>query len=485
MHYLFSLLGLLVILQFTSCKKDQLLTSSDAKLSFSQDSVLFDTVFVQTGSTTRYFRVSNPNSQRIKISSLKLARGNSSFYRLNVDGVPGKSFNDIEIPAHDSIYVFVEVTVDPNNISNPFIYQDSVVFETNGTVQDVDLVCFARNAYFHYPQHFIPFKNGSSFGYSLSSVVQKDSVWNNDKPHVIYGYVVIDSTFSLTINAGTEVYIHQNGGIWVYRYGAIKVMGTATSPVLFQQDRLDPEYKDIAGQWDRIWIHQGSNKNEINYAVIKNSFIGIQASYSGLDGFYASLSDPKKLKLYNTKIQNCSGIGILTRYFNVEAGNCVISNCKEQLVALQYGGSYSFRHCTIANYWTHASRSTPSVFINNYTEAETIPIDSAYFVNCIIDGTNADELQIDSAADANSFKHVLFDHCLVKTQLNTGASPYLFKNVLQNASASFVNPGLYDFKLNANSAAIDLGTNLPNYPLDIDGQSRIGLPDIGAYEYKP
>jgi hypothetical protein len=145
-------LSFCLIFSVISCKKDTIITDSGAKLNFSQDSILFDTVFTQIGSFTKYFRVVNPNNRKINISNLSLARGNSSFYRLNIDGIPGKSFQNIEIAAGDSIYVFVEVTIDPNAQSNPFVYQDSVVFETNGNIQDVDLYSVAVIVIYTYQQ---------------------------------------------------------------------------------------------------------------------------------------------------------------------------------------------------------------------------------------------------------------------------------------------------------------------------------------------
>jgi hypothetical protein len=140
---------------FISCKKDKVITSSGAKLSFSQDSVLFDTVFTSIGSTTKLFRVHNRNNGKVNISSIRLARGNASFYRLNVDGVAGKSFSNIEIAANDSMYIFVEVTIDPNNQLNPFIYRDSILFDLNGSEQHFDLIAFGQNAYYYMPERKI------------------------------------------------------------------------------------------------------------------------------------------------------------------------------------------------------------------------------------------------------------------------------------------------------------------------------------------
>lgn len=469
----------ILLIFFGSCKKDKLIEDPSAQLSFSQDSVLFDTVFTSVGSTTKNFRVLNPNNQKIKISSLRLARGASSNYRMNVDGIPGKEFTDIEIPAKDSIYIFVEVTVDPNSATSPFVYQDSIVFETNGNIQDVDLYSIGRNCYLHLPTVVNQLIGGGTFSYS---VISSNTTWLSDKPHLVFGYALVDSLHTLTIDPGTQVYFHQNGGIIADQGACLRVMGTQAQRVTFQGDRLEPEYRDLPGSWERIWILDGSNNNEINYAVIKNAFIGIQTEPFIFYDSNSTILPGKKVKIHNTIIQNCSYAGILSRYFNIEAGNNVISNCGKYLAALIYGGSYSFRHCTFANYWTADSRSTPSVLVNNYTAVQTIPIDSAYFENCIIDGNIADELQLDSANAANSYNHVWFSHCIIKTQQSV-SSPLLFNSILQNGNPSFVDPSVYNFKLNNNSSAIDYGLVLPNYSFDIDGNPRVGAPDIGAYEY--
>src|SRR6187402_1742724 len=94
-------------ISLVSCKKDKLLTDPSATVAFSQDSILFDTVFTTIGSATRNIRVINRNSQKINISSIRLEKGQASNFFLNVDGTPGKAVNDVEILANDSIYIFV------------------------------------------------------------------------------------------------------------------------------------------------------------------------------------------------------------------------------------------------------------------------------------------------------------------------------------------------------------------------------------------
>jgi len=488
-------IGLLALLTFfTSCRKDKLISDSGAKLEFSRDSVLFDTVFTQIGSTTKLFTVHNKNKGTLMISSLKLARGSASFFRLNVDGQPGKSFTDIEIPAQDSIYVFVEVTIDPSfdpSVS-PFIYRDSILFETNGNNQDVDLIAFGQNAYYHMPDKKIIFSNTQALYYGIEPC---NATWLNDKPHLVYGYTVVDSGCNLTIQAGTKVYLHNSAGIWVYRFGSIQVNGTQSNPVIFQGDRLEAEYKDLPGQWDRIWINEGSNNNIINYAVIKNGFIGIHAGYSVLDGYGGSTintSDPKHLYLSNTIIQNCSFAGILAHYYNITGGNDVISNCGKYLGVFQYGGSYSFKQSTFANYWSQTNnsggsqtRTTPSFFFNNYVDATfPLPFDSLWFGNCILGGNLGEEFQFDTTAMAGNLNKMMFDHCSMRTQINT-SYPGHFQTIF-NWYPDFVNAGAYDFHIGVNSSAGGTGVSTPsaqgNWFIDIEGNFRNSPPDLGAYK---
>jgi hypothetical protein len=470
----------LAILIFNSCRKEEVLTDSSAKLEFSTDTVLFDTVFTSLGSTTKQLLVYNRNNRPIRISSIRLAGGSSSTYRLNVDGIPGKVFSDVEIPEKDSLFIFVEVTVNPNSQLTPFILQDSVLFETNGNQQDIDLVAFGQNARFIVCDSILP--AGSSYiSYALLDTNLNATItWDNQLPYVIWGgYAVVDSSQTLIIQPGTRIYFANNSGLWVYRYGTIKVQGTQAEPVKFGGVRLESYYQDVPGQWDRIWINEGSNGNEINYAEIRNGFIGIQTE-SLLD-----TAPPKKLKLTNTIIHNMSGFGIFSRYYNIEAKNTVVTRSGQYAVALTQGGGYEFRHCTIANYWSEGQRSTPSVYMNDYAvdADETLfefPLYKADFLNTIIWGNNDEELEIDYQYASNTHQ---FRNVLLKTESDV-SSPN-FSNIILNQDPLFMDYTEDDYELQPDSPAKDAGdiqwldSDTFN---DINGTNRQATPDLGAYE---
>ena len=224
-----------VILSVTSCTKDETFDNSPStKLSFSADTLIFDTVFSTIGSITGQLHVYNKSSEKIRISSIKLAGGTGSRYSINVDGLPGNEFNDVEIAAKDSIFIFVRITVNPQETNLPFIVTDSIVFETNGNLQDIDLVAWGQNA------HFIRWNvdRPNLPKYRLVAGEGVDTTWTNDLPIVVYGYAVVDSTGSLTINAGTKIYFHNASGLWIYKGGSLKVLGNMEEPVYFHFHRL-------------------------------------------------------------------------------------------------------------------------------------------------------------------------------------------------------------------------------------------------------
>lgn len=480
---------------FVSCKKDKLLTDPSVTLSFSQDSILFDTVFTTIGSTTRSIRVINNNNQKINISSIYLEQGQNSNFFLNVDGISGKSVNDVEILANDSIYIFVQVNVNPTNSNSPLVIQDKILFNLNGNQQSVLLEAWGQDAYYHFPNKAIQYKNGFLPYSTVSANTNTTVTWGatDNKPHVIYGWLVVDSTQKLVINPGIKVYFHQNAGLWVYRYGTLQVNGTLGNEVVFQGDRREADYADLPGQWDRIWINEGHTDNYINYAIIKNGYIGIQAAmypfFVPPNTIVYDVNAPKRLKISNTVIRNCSKWGIAAESFKVWGANNVISNCKEYCAVLTRGGNYTFLHTTFANYFSQdgGRGGQPCVHIDNYDGTNISPIDSIYIANSIIYGSQGNELELDIRQSVNSGQKCIISHSLLKTSTITNTLITTSANIY-NSNPDFDNPDIYNFKINGGSAARNIGNaSIPiMYPflgLDIMGASRNNPPDAGAYKY--
>ncbi|HEY1872168.1 MAG TPA: hypothetical protein VGG71_13995, partial [Chitinophagaceae bacterium] len=75
----------IAILIFSACKKNEVITSDDAVISFSADTLHFDTVFTSVGSVTQKLKIFNLNSQRLHINSISLAGGQTSAFNINVN----------------------------------------------------------------------------------------------------------------------------------------------------------------------------------------------------------------------------------------------------------------------------------------------------------------------------------------------------------------------------------------------------------------
>jgi hypothetical protein len=471
---------LVMFLLFFSCQKDPTGQDQGTQLTFSQDTVYFDTVFTSLGSTTQSFTVHNTGKKQISISSIRLAGGASSFYRINVDGQAAYEVKDIKIEGEDSLYIFCRVTIDPSDVRNPFIVSDSIVFETDGNVQDVNLVAWGQNANYILADTYIP-------GYPNFKIIAHENEtvkWTSGKPYVIYGFALVDSTGSLEIERGTRVYFHNNSGLWIYKGGTLKAKGSVDAPVIFQGDRLESFYEDLPGQWDRIWINEGSVNNEIDYAIIRNGFIGLQ-----LETLQEQMGN--QMILSNTRIENMTGYGILTRFYNLTAYNDVVVNCGQYLAAFTWGGIFDIRQCTFANYWSSSVRVTPSIVLNNYaTDTNDIhyPFDfQGYFGNNIFYGRNDDELLL--MGDTNAIFQHQFDHCLLRTTLDV-SDQGIYPGCLVNEDPLFFNYLENNYQLDTLSPAIDKGNpevirqSFFDLHRDIIETTRPeDLPDIGAYEF--
>ena len=472
---------------FFSCKKDnKILLDKSAQLKFSEDTIIFDTVFTSVGTVTNVLKVYNPYKQTLKISSINLAGGTTSNFRLNIDGSKSTSVTDVEIAPNDSLYIFVAATIDPNNTNNPMIVSDSIVFEINGKKQDVDLVAWGQDAYYIKATT----KLNQNIRYSIIAGVNENITLKTDKPYVIYGYMVVDSAGCLTIPAGARLHFHNKSGLWVYRYGCLNVEGTKENPVVFQGDRLDYMYRDQPNQWDRILLNEHTN-TKINYAKILNGFIGIQTDLL----FDAGLDD-SKLKITNTIIANMNVAGIFAKYFDIEGYNNLIYNTGGPCLALTYGGSYSFRNSTFVSFWDYPARKESAVILNNFSDLpQYFPLIKAYFGNCIILGNQNNEVTLNKCKSCIEPFNYEFNHCLIKSDNNSDFSKPNFSTSLQfNKDATIESNYVFkdyaknDYHLISNSAAVGIGSDLniieiPNEKLDLDAAQRKSPPSAGCYEY--
>lgn len=503
-----ALILLLILVLWSSCRADFDLVESTGNLEFSKDTVFLDTIFTGLSSATHTLKVYNRGNEDLVIPKIELARGESSAYRLNVNGIPGKSFADTEILAKDSIYIFIETTVDLQNTDTEnFLYQDVIRFSSEGHVQEVPLVTLVKDAIFLFPE-----KNDQGFVETIPMGLDEEGNeirirgfflkdnqlnFNSEIAYVIYGYAAVPPDKALTIAPGTRIYFHSNSGIVVSEGATLNVNGSLSenpeemeNEVIFQGDRLSSEYAEVPGQWGAIWFQEGSVNHSITHATIKNASIGIIAEGNSSEA-------PANLHVKNTQIYNSAANGLKGIAANVLAENLVINNSGQASLHIT-GGNYEFKHCTIANYWGQGFRSYPAVLIENEiptaTNVRTVGLKKAVFSNCIIYGNEKQELHFNRNEQA-SFNFE-FRNCLIRfekdTEPFTNEPLYDFTNedhyreIILNKNPFFWNPRNNNLTLQADSPAIDLGNieTANEVPLDIWGISRISDPDSGAYEWR-
>jgi hypothetical protein len=476
----FAIYGIILFTVFTACKKTDFINDNPGlKLEFSNDSVIFDTVFTTLGSTTHQLMVYNTSGSRISISNIRVVNGESSPYRINVDGESGYNFNNIEIEGGDSLYIFVRVTIDPNDMNNPFVVEDDIQFLTNSNEQSVKLVSWGQNANYIVADTYVAgFPKFKIVADSLETVH-----WTSEKPYVIYGYALVNSYGELIVDEGTKVHFHENSGLWAYADGLLKVYGTIDNPVYFQGDRLESFYSDLPGQWDRIWLMeaQPGQHHEIHNATIQNGFIGLQ-----VESFLRPAEN--LVKLHNVTIQNMQGIGLFSRVYNIDGTNTVIANCGAYCLAATGGGYYSFKQATFANYWSYSVRNTPAVYLNNYlldTLEQPVPLPINFSIgNSIIYGNNTNEWQTEMVAGADSTYYL--NYVNLKTGLNTNNSNN-FNMIQRNQDPLFLDYKINDYRLDSLSPARMVGDVqiASEVPFDIVGTQRTNGPDLGAYQFVP
>lgn len=460
----FSLLTVITCLSLLpACKKDGLITSKDALLATSLDSLKYDTVFTSIGSVTQSFKINNPNNQRLGLQTVKVMGGITSPFRININGVSTQELQNVDLPAGDSIYVFVSVQINPNTANLPFVVRDSILIEYNGNSKFVQLEAFGQNANF-----------------LRNRIISTSTRWTNNLPYVILGSLVIDTGATLTIDRGCKIYSHADAPFIVD--GTLLVNGTGSERVRFSGDRLDEGYKNLPASWPGIYFRGSSKDNQLQFVDVLNAYQAIVTER-------ASGNANPKLVLQQCRIDNAYDAGLLAVNSTIKADNCLISNCGSNVV-FSFGGVYELNHCTVVAYPTLIEHKKPVLSVSNFFNQNgsvlTATLD-AQFTNCIF-WAESSVVETETAIEkqgAGNFK-VLFRNCLLKGPGDPANSSVVAS--LRNEDPLFdsvdVSNRYFDFHTNVNPLApgINKGTSTA-LSVDLDGRIRnVGLPDLGCYE---
>jgi hypothetical protein len=490
-------------ISLSSCRQDFVFEPSTGDLTFSRDTIYLDTVFANIGSSTYTLKVYNRSNKDIKIPTIRLAKGVGSKYRMTVDGMIGhenRVFHDVELLAKDSMYIFIETTAGIGD-ANPadFLYTDQIEFDSGDNLQKVELVTLIQDAYFIFPNNTNGVIGQIPIGFNEDGTVLETNgrnlshnhpdngdeyTFRTDKPYVVYGYASVPNGETLTIPGGARVHFHADSGLVIQQGGSLHVEGSTSvtealeNEVIFEGDRLEPDFAEVPGQWGTVYLRQGSTNHSITNLTLRNAVIGLLIE-----------PDTGLMTIENTQIYDCANYGILSYNGNINGKKIVINSAGQFCLGAVYGGTYNFTNCTFNNNWS-SSRQL-AVYVSDLLEGatpETLPL-TANFTNCIIYGSNSNELIQEKAG---TVFNTSFQNCLVK--LNVSSSSTIPGNPLydtirleQNGNLINKTPNFFNISRNklvigedsfAKGTGIDAGI-----PFDILGNPRISPFDIGAYNF--
>lgn len=460
------ILALIAAAGVQSCISDDFNTSSGVRLRFSTDTVAFDTVFTDLGTPTARLKVFNPDKKAVSIASIAF-RDPSSVFSMNVDGVSGTSFRDVEIRGGDSIFIFIECFIPESQKNEPFLMEDKLLFNTNGTEQSVVVEAYGQNVT------------------RLRNIeVTSDMTMTADRPYVIFDSLTVRPGATLRIDPGARLLFHDKASLVVE--GRLEAVGEPGRLIDLRGDRLDDVLPDVgydimAGQWQGVRIAAGSFDNRMEYCDMRSTQQGLRIDST------ADLSR-QKLTLVNSWLHNSQSTVLDSRHARVDAYGCIFSEAAEAVVRLT-GGLHRFSQCTLANYYLFKVPSEAILSMYHVLPEDQVngddgnPLMKADFDNSIIYGIAPDINTGDLTGSAVFLRYVLlkssgedddnFIHCL------WDEDP-MFETIREDY--------IFNYRLKPDSPAIGAGDPSlvpPQSLIDIDGTPRRTPPSLGAYADTP
>lgn len=473
---------LMLIVGMIACQHNIVSTDPTLKLAFSHDTVSFDTVFTEMGSSTKCVMIYNPNKNAVNIDQVSMREG--KYFHINLDGESNRDkLQDITVCGGDSLFLFVRTYIDPLDENSPVLIDDEIALGVNGNTQTIKLQAYGQNV--------------ERIRSDSGLVVYQDLTLSNKKPYVLYDTVAVAG--NLTIEAGATIYMH--AGAMLYAYGNVNAKGSKEQPIIFRGDRTDMlfdsvPYRMASGQWDGIYLIHPEGSLPPTYTLdnvhVLSGSVGLYV-YSEATGIKLP-----SLTLKNSRIHNHSVYGLVLQNVDATVANCEISNCASYCVYLA-GGKHNFVHNTIASYYGFPyttinihnnilADDVAAVYINNLSKNTAKTISS--FTNCIITGGRKNSLMV--ATPLPDYYEGRFEGNYLRADSLHGS--FAQNNVYASDSDSTVFRNIYylykkyhyyDFRLDSLSPARGIGDSIAAlaYPIDMVGSPRKGKPDAGCYEY--
>lgn len=456
----------MVLAVLCSCIEDGISTNASEQPRFSVDTLDMGTFFTEQPTPTYSFKVYNPHSKIINISQISLREGTKGF-RLNVDGQAGRTFSNIEIRPNDSIFVFVEVTIDRADPgANERMVFDHVDFITQGVNRSVVVKA-----------------TGMDVDVIRGLTLTADTHWTADGPRQVFDSLVVAEGVTLTLDPGVELYFHDKASLQVK--GRLLANGSVERPIVMTGDRTDDVISGIpfdlmAAQWTGVTFHPTSAGSRMEHTIVKNMTQGVFADS-------VSAKDPSTPGLYlrNCRIRNSAGYAFAAYFSDVKAVGTEFSDAGLTPLLL-IGGNHVFNHVTVANYYLFAAIAYPLVNLSHYNsksavEESSLPYMTAQFSNCIFYGLGQD-INTGNLDDTQ----VTINRTVFKSE---GQDDNNFISCLWGIDPLYVtvrDEYLFDYRLKPESTVLEAGDGsltLPEAMTDFYGTPRAANPTPGAFQF--
>ena len=460
-------------------------SSPNDKLSFSKDSIRFDTIISGFPTKTYSFSVYNHSTKAIRIPQISLKNGKDSPFHVNADGTALSDgiATDFEIAGKDSMIVYLMANVPDKDSDTPTNYADELQFTTeSGLLQSVILSASGQDV--------ITLKNHH---------ISESTTLGAKRPYRVMDSLVVDKGATLTLAAGTQFLFHFGAKLRVY--GTLRIEGTIDAPVVLRGDRLDymfvnQPYDRTPGLWKGIDIMSQSHDNYINYADIHSGEYGVKVD---------SVGDVTQriLTIENSKIHTVSNHAVDVRMANVFIGNSLLANAGGDCLHVR-GGDVVLLQCTLARFYVFTGGYGHAIDFANFDGNARLPLHRLQLDNCIVTGYQDDEMMGGSNEDFKDDEfNYLFNYCLMNTPEpkkpddhfqnclwdvaengdNKDEAVIKEKNFAKEFNLDYID---FSFELSPHSKAVGTANAELSeaYPNDIAGHERGNKPDMGCYQHQ-
>lgn len=170
----------------TGCIEDGFETSPSAQPAFSTDTLKLGEQFADEPSPTFAMKIYNRHGKQLNLQSVRMRSG--KHFRINVDGMSGTAFANVEIRPNDSIYVFVETTLPSTGLIGPQDVTDYIDVVTNGVSRSVVVMAQSTDV--------VRLKRAA---------LSADMTLTAERPYLIYDTLSVSPGVTLTIEPGATL----------------------------------------------------------------------------------------------------------------------------------------------------------------------------------------------------------------------------------------------------------------------------------------